>query len=413
MWGKTSKIISWAIALTLAASSASYARLPDATPVSVGVSPTKLNQVAEVINDAISRGVMPGAVLVVGRQGKVIYRQAFGNRALLDKPVKNSVDTIYDLASLTKVIATTPSIMSLVQTGQIDLASPIVKYFPEMAGTGKDTVTVEQLMRHRSGLPADDDMSDYSGTIDQTWQKLFRVRLATAPGKHFVYSDVGFIYLGKLVERISGIPLNDYAERKIYAPLEMSDTSFRPLGAGLEPCTRCAPTEKRNKKWMIGEVHDPRSYELGGVAGHAGLFSTADDLAVYAQMLLGCGTYDQIQILDPLAVKKMTEIVPLPEDETRGLGWDIDTPYSAPRGNVYPVGSFGHTGYTGTSVWMDPSSESFVVLLTNRVHPVDTEVSGASGISSIRRQVATIVAQSILKAPKPSSAGLRGFCAAH
>jgi CubicO group peptidase (beta-lactamase class C family) len=395
------------VMMALGALSARAEPLPEASPEALGFTTRMAAQLDALVNKAASThpGV-PGGVLIVARHGKIAYRRAFGKRALLDVPVPNSADTIYDLASMTKVLATAPSAMKLLESGGLKLTDRLTDLLPETAGTGKDAVTVEQLLRHRAGLPADTPESEYNGTLEQIWANLYKVRLEAPAGKRFEYSDVGMQLLGRIVERVSGKALDRFAAETVFEPLGLEDTGYRPNGQSGE-CPRCAPTQKRDGKWMIGDVHDPRAWKMGGVAGHAGVFSTADDVAVYAQAILDCGEHDGTRILQRETVRRMTESpAMLPAGQKRGLGWDIDTPYSTPRGTGFPVGSFGHTGYTGTSVWIDPSSRTLVVLLTNRVHPDD---SGT--VVELRKQVSSVVAASIATAPRPSVAGLAGFCA--
>jgi CubicO group peptidase (beta-lactamase class C family) len=389
----------------LTAAPQARARLPDATPEEVGFSPLLSSRLDGVVQGAISRKrIVPGGVLVVVRHGRIAYRRAFGMRALLPSAVPNTESTVYDLASLTKVTVVAPAVMALVEDGRLALDSKLVELLPATAGSGKDAVTVEQLLRHRAGLPSDDPMSDYSSGVDQAWLNLFSISPELPAGRKFLYSDVGFLYLGRIVERLSGMSLDTFAAQRFFAPLEMKETGFRPADSG---CDRCAPTEKLDGEWRIGLPHDPRAYALGGIAGNAGVFSTADDLAQYAQMILGCGALGKVRVLRRETVRAMAGGAGLPQGQIRGLGWDIDTQYSTPRGQLFPVGSFGHTGYTGTSLWMDPSSDTAVVLLTNRVHPVD---QNAAALGTLRGQVADTVARSIVAGPFPDPVAIASFC---
>jgi uncharacterized protein YbbC (DUF1343 family) len=303
-----------------------------------------------------------------------------------------TVDTVFDLASLTKPIVTATSLMILVEQGKLHLHDRVVEHLPEFGQHGKEKVTVEQLLLHTSGLAADNPVEDYQDSPKKALERIYALDLQSEPGSKFTYSDVGYIVLGQLMERRSGETLDEFSRRHIFEPLGMRDTAFKPTGRLAE---RAAPTEQRSGRWMRGEVHDPRAFLLGGVAGHAGLFSTADDLAVCAQMLLNCGEFQGRRILSPATVQLMTTPRPV-IDGWRALEWDMHTSFSSNRGELFPFGSFGHTGFTGTSIWIDPSSQTAVIFLSNRVHP---QVKGS--INRLRGQVATVVAASIVAPPFP------------
>ncbi|HXF05227.1 MAG TPA: exo-beta-N-acetylmuramidase NamZ domain-containing protein [Blastocatellia bacterium] len=365
-----------------------------APPAAVGMSAERLSEIDHVVQEAISRKELPGAVIAVGRRGRIVYRKALGSRAVEPERVPMTVDTIFDLASLTKVVATATSVLILVERGKVRLGDPVARYIPEFGQNGKQRITVEQLLIHRGGLIADNDLDDYRDGPVEAMKRIYQLAPIVEPGTRFIYSDVGYIVLGELVRRVSGQPLDVFASENIFRPLGMKDTMFRPDELRRQ---RCAPTERREGRWMIGEVHDPRAYALGGVAGHAGLFSTADDLAIYAQMILNGGEFQGVRILSPLGVRRMTESRGLPLNEMRGLGWDINTGYSSNRGDLFPLGSFGHTGFTGTSLWIDPGSQTFVIFLSNRVHP-----DGRGDVTSLRGRVASIVAAAIVAPPLPA-----------
>jgi CubicO group peptidase (beta-lactamase class C family) len=297
-----------------------------------------------------------------------------------------TLDTVFDLASLTKPIATASSIMVLVEQGRVRLADRVALHIPEFGQNGKQRITVEQLLLHTSGLIADNPETDYAEGPVKALERIYGLAPVTPPGTKFTYSDVGYIVLGELVRRLAGKGLDEFAAQHLYQPLGLRDTTFRPGPALAE---RAAPTEMRQGRWLRGEVHDPRARLLGGVAGDAGLFSTAGDIAVYAQMLLDRGQFRGKMILSPAAVRLMTTPRPVPGGQ-RALGWDVDTAYSENRGELFPVGSFGHTGFTGTSLWIDPESRTAVVFLSNRVHP-----AGKGDVKRLRGQVATLVAASI------------------
>jgi uncharacterized protein YbbC (DUF1343 family)/CubicO group peptidase (beta-lactamase class C family) len=337
-----------------------------------------------IVLDAIQDHQIPGAVLLVSHNGQVVYRKAFGNRALEPRREPMTVDTIFDIASLTKVVATTTAVMQLVQQGKVRVNDPVTKYIPEFAENGKEDITVRNLLTHFSGLREDFD-------LDPPWQgRDAGVRLAFAekplypPGSRFLYSDTNFITLGALVERVTGTTLDQYCARKIFTPLRMSHTRFLPP-ASWRP--KIAPTEYDEEgKMLRGVVHDPRARRMGGVAGHAGVFSTADDLSKFAHALLKGSP-----ILAGDMVEKMTTPQQPPTATVlRGFGWDIDSPYSSNRGDLLPVGSFGHTGFTGTSIWIDPTTQTYIILLTNAVHP-----RGKGSAVALRSKVATAVAAAL------------------
>ncbi|MEX2214291.1 MAG: exo-beta-N-acetylmuramidase NamZ domain-containing protein [Phycisphaeraceae bacterium] len=355
----------------------------------------------KLIEAAIAKGDIPGAVLLVGHKGQTVYRKAYGHRALEPAKEAMTVDTLFDMASLTKPIATATSVCLLLDQGKIKLSDPVAKHLPEFGANGKEKITIEQLLTHRGGLIADNHLRDYTDGKQQAWKNICALKTIYTPGTKVTYTDVGFIVLGELVERISGKRLSHFAKENVFEPLGMKDTMYLPPSS-LYP--RCAPTEKRDGAWMKGQVHDPRAYWLEGVAGHAGLFSTADDVAKYAWMLLRGGEankdfggkriFSQAMVTDMIRPRYLTD-----GTGGRGLGWDVDTAYSSPRGHRYPRGtSYGHTGFTGTSLWIDPASDSFVILLTNRVHP-----NGKGNTVALRREVATAVCDVMLAGAKTNS----------
>jgi uncharacterized protein YbbC (DUF1343 family) len=344
-----------------------------------------LAAVDAVIQQAISEGQIPGAVLIVGHDGQVVYRKAYGFRALEPQREGMTLDTVFDLASLTKVIATTTAVMRLVEQGKVRLNDPVAKYLPEFAQNGKEDITVRQLLTHYSGLAPDLDLK----TVWEGKQTAYRMAFAEtpqdAPGSKFSYSDINFIVLGALVEQVTGESLDEYAVQHIFVPLKMMRTRFVPPTAWR---AKIAPTQyDENGHMLLGVVHDPTARRMGGVAGHAGLFSTGDDLAKFAQALLNGGD----GILSALSVEKMTRPEQPPSAPVlRGFGWDIDSPFSSNRGDLLPVGSFGHTGWTGTSIWIDPTTRTYIILLTNAVHP-----RGKGIAIALRSKVATAVAAAL------------------
>jgi uncharacterized protein YbbC (DUF1343 family) len=317
-----------------------------------------------------------------------------------------TVDTVFDLASLTKPLATASSVMLLVEQGKLRPSDTVAQHLPAFAAKGKDKITVEQLLLHTSGLIADNPVADYQDGREKAVQRLCDLEPAAEPGAKFVYSDLNYITLGELVGRVSGKPLDEFAKENLFTPLGLTTMGFKPPEALRD---RIAPTEKRDGKWLIGEVHDPRAALMGGVAGHAGLFATADDLAVYAQMLLDGGVRMDKRVLSALTVKRLTTPHPVPLADgsvgQRTYGWDVRTAFSSNRGELFVPGeNFGHTGFTGTSLWIDPPSQTAVIVLTNRVHP-----EGKGNVNRLRSQVATIAASALDPEPpeaKPTLTGL-------
>jgi uncharacterized protein YbbC (DUF1343 family)/CubicO group peptidase (beta-lactamase class C family) len=354
----------------------------------------------QAVDDAIQQGQIPGAVLIVGHNGKIVHRKAYGNRALVPKKELMTVDTVFDCASLTKVIATTSSLMKLFDEGKFRLNDRVTQYIPEFQD-GKSAITIRNLMTHFSGLRPDLTLTPpWSGYA--TGIHLAEIdKPKDPPGAHFVYSDINFILLGELVRRLGGEPLDAYARDNVFLPIGMRQSMFNPPHS-LEP--RIAPTERngRNGEPFRGIVHDETARFMGGVAGHAGLFSTADDLARFAEMMLHHGELHGVRLFSPLTVEKFTTPETPPDQPIlRGLGWDIDSPFSSNRGELFPLGSYGHTGFTGTSMWIDPVTDSYVILLTNSVHPFRRPP-----ITSLRGKVATIAAAALgVAAPGVSLTG--------
>ncbi len=351
-----------------------------------------------LIAQAIKEDQIPGAVLVVGCRGAVVHRKAYGCRALVPRREAMTVDTIFDAASLTKVVATTPAIMHLFEHGKVRLNDPVTKYLPEFQG-GKSDITVRSLLTHFSGLRPDVDLEPVWSGYETGIKKALADVPAGPPGVRFVYSDINFILLGEIVRKVSGATLPQYVRECIYRPLGMNASMFQPAAALRR---RIAPTEIVNGGLLRGIVHDPTTRYMGGVAGHAGLFTTAADLGRFAEMMIGQGTYRGVRIFSAPTVRKFTTPQSPPDQPVlRGLGWDIDSPYSGNRGELFPIGSYGHTGFTGTSLWIDPVSQTYVILLTNAVHP---RVRPA--ITSLRCKVGTVVASALgIAAPGVSLTG--------
>jgi uncharacterized protein YbbC (DUF1343 family)/CubicO group peptidase (beta-lactamase class C family) len=393
-----------AISMVAATSTGAAQDRPSSAP------PARLPGIDTVVEAAMAAGQTPGAVVLVGRGDRVLHRQAYGNRALVPAREPMTVDTVFDLASLTKVVATTPAVMSLVEQGRIRLNDPVSSYVKGFERYGKGRITVGHLMAHVSGLRPDVDLADPWTGYDAAIELARNEVPTSAPGERFVYSDINFFLLGEIVRVVSGQPLDQYARQAIFEPLGMRDTGFKPAES-LRP--RIAPTERCEEmdQWpckrpaapvLRGVVHDPTARRMGGVAGHAGLFGTAADLARFARMLLGGGALDGRRVLSPSTVARMTSrATPTTMAAVRGLGWDIDTTFSSNRGELFPIGSYGHTGFTGTSLWMDPASGGYVVFLSSRLHP-----DGTGDVTPLRARVATIAAAAMLdasSAPRPAA----------
>jgi uncharacterized protein YbbC (DUF1343 family)/CubicO group peptidase (beta-lactamase class C family) len=349
---------------------------------SQGLSPDQLSPIAKIAEKAIRARQIPGAVILIGNQDKIVYRQAFGHCAVWPKKRPMTPNTIFDLASLTKVIATTPAAVQLVEKGQLALEDPVAKYWPEFKSNGQEQITVRHLLTHYSGLSANLSLKPKWRGPEMALQKIAKEKPISPPGKNFLYSDINFIILGELIRRISGQALDDYCREHIFEPLGMKDTGFKPARAMHD---RLAPT-----KWIgIGRVHDPTANRMGGVAGNAGLFSTADDLAIFAQALLTGESNQKARILSSLMVEKMTTPQSPPgKMPLRGLGWDLDSPFCSNRTELFPAGSYGHKGYTGTGIWIDPVSQTYIIILTNRVYP-----SEKGDADPLRTQIISLVGE--------------------
>ena len=431
--------------------------LPVAAPQSVGMNAAKLDQIDALVNADIAAKKLPGAVVLVGHKGKIVFRKAYGNRSLVPNVEKMTVDTIFDVASLTKPVATTTSIMILVEQGKLRLNDTVGKFFPQIEDEQAKRVTIQQLLTHTSGYAPDFDLREKWAGREGLRQALYKERLRTPPGTKFVYSDINFEILGELIPTVSGMSLEDFFDVwsntagmrdsvfSNFAPVSSGDSKefFAVVDLAGSYRARIAPTEnvrgqssylgskfegdaKTGDEILRGRVHDPTAYRMGGAAGHAGLFSTADDLARFCQMLLNGGvvpaggsggaspatnrtrrnepkatpttsgaTDSYVRVLSAETVARMTAPVVVSESgDTRTLGWDMNTGFSSNRGELFPLGSFGHTGFTGTSIWIDRVSQTFVIFLSNRVHP-----DGKGDVTPIRAKVATVVASAIEDTP--------------
>lgn len=393
-----------AITIFLSVSRGSFAQgLPIVSPSDCQMNATQLALVDELIAQAIDDHKMPGCVLCIGRYGKIAWQKAYGNKRLEPTTEPMGVDTVFDMASITKPVATGTSVMSLIEKGRLSLSDKVAQYFPVFAAHEKESITVQDLLLHRSGLIPDNALSDYNDGPDAAWEKICDLKLVAPVGSAFKYSDVNFIVLGKIVEKISGMSLDAFSRKLIFEPLGMKSTGFLPSETIQN---KAAPTEKRFGEWVQGTVHDPRALALGGVAGHAGLFSTVEDIAIYAQMMLGQGEYqnqkgETTRVLSSLTVSTMTRAYSVPGG-IRGLGWDKRSSYSSNRGDLLSSSAFGHGGFTGTVLWIDPELDLFVIFLSNRVHP-----DGHGSVNSLAGKIMNVASSAIIDREQmkpPSSA---------
>jgi uncharacterized protein YbbC (DUF1343 family)/CubicO group peptidase (beta-lactamase class C family) len=391
--------------------------LAQATPPRTVLQPSpvidvkRLDAIEPIVLEAIEEKKLPGAVVLVGHRDRIVYQKAFGNRALVPAVEPMTLDTIFDLASLTKVVATTTSVLMLVEDGRVRLNDRVSTYIPGFEKYGKGDITVRHLMTHVSGLRPDVDLVDPWVGYDTAIQLAIEEVPQSRPNERFVYSDINFFLLGNIVRRVSGMTLEEFARKRIFLPLGMKNTMFLPpasLNARIAPTESCTPygwpCQGPDMKMLRGVVHDPTARRMAGVAGHAGLFGSAADLAIFARMLLAGGRYNGTRILSALAVEKMTTpATPELERNVRGLGWDIDSSFSANRGELLPIGSFGHTGFTGTSIWIDPDTGVFVIFLSSRLHP-----DGKGDVTPLRARVSTVAASAIAVHPNRGVAQFTG-----
>jgi len=367
--------------------------LPVNTPKSVGMSATRLASIDRIVARGIKAGGYPGASVVVGRKGYAVFQKGFGKLGwTISSPRVSADKSIYDLASLTKVVGTTTAAMVLFDQGRLDLDAPVSTYLPAFSGGWKDSVTVRQLLTHRSGLPAGRDLWRIARTADEARAAVLATNLECRPGQCYIYSDLGADVLGFVVEAIAGESLDNFLHDKVFEPLGMTDTFFRPADS---LTYRIAPTEIAPPRGypLQGQVHDENAYALGGVAGHAGLFSTAADLSIFAQMMLNGGEYNGVRILSDTTVALFTRRAA----GTRALGWDT-ADGDGGSGRFLDSHAYGHTGYTGTSIWIDPERQMFVLLLTNRVHAARAR-RPAKVISDVRADLADAAAAAVVDNP--------------
>jgi len=389
-------ILVFFISLEVAAQS-----LPSAKADNVGMLSGHLDRLNDVIDEAIRKKEFPGAVVVIGRQGKIVFRKAFGQSQWMPESRKMEIDMIFDLASMTKPIATAASILILVEQGRLNLWDKVKEYLPGFVPYKKEEKSdsedarIWHLVTHTSGLPPYADVGEIKKLYgspcprDSLMDYISKLPKTDPPGKVFLYSCLGYISLAYIIEKITGMNIAEFSKKHIFNPLGMKHTLFMPPDSLY---ALCVPTEVIDGKPLIGTVHDPLARLQGGISGNAGLFSSADDLSVFAQMMLNKGSFQGIRILSPLTVERMTSVYPRAAFAGRGLGWDLDSAYSTNQGDLFGENSYGHTGYTGTSIWIDPDTQTFIIFLTNRVHPDDK-----GKILSIRSKIANIVAASIIE----------------
>jgi len=375
--------------------------IPLVRPEEVGMSSERLDALRPLILEGIEHWEYPGAVLVVGRKGNLVLRKAYGYFQWFPEERSMKISSLFDLASLTKPIATATSVMILVEKGKIRLWDKVKSFVPgfkpyrDEKNISPQDARIWHLLTHTSGLPPymnSEKVSKKYGnpcSIKDMVHYIAGLDKIDPPGKAFHYSCLGYITLAAIIKQLTGASVAEFSKKHIFQPLHMKDTGYNPPP---ELLSRCVPTESFGRGFLQGRVHDPLARLLGGVSGNAGLFSTADDLAIFAQMVLNGGEYNGVRILGPLTVERMTEIYPRVSFSGRGLGWDLDSSYATNRGDLFGAGSFGHTGYTGTSIWIDPETQTFVIFHTNRVHPDDR-----GSVVSLRSRVANVVAASIIE----------------
>jgi CubicO group peptidase (beta-lactamase class C family) len=347
---------------------------------------------AAFLESQVKAGLIPGAVVAVGRASGPVYQQAIGFRALRPRRERMSLSTIFDLASLTKVLVTAPLSVEGAMRGSYSLVDPLERHLPETVGTPVGSVPLHRLLTHSAGLVADNPLEDYAGSKRALFTAIAREPLEAPPGSRFLYSDVGYVLLQGVLERRARHPLDRLADEALFQPLRFRDTRF---GTHRRDRGRTAPTEELHGRWLRGTVHDPRARAraLHGVAGHAGVFGTGGEVARYCEMILNRGVCGRRRVLSQESIRAMTT------DQCggnlgvrRGFGFDIESPYSAPRGSLFSRNSFGHSGWTGVSLWIDPESDGYLVLLTNSIHP-----DGHKDLKSFRAEAATLAACSLAR----------------
>lgn len=386
--------------VTVSAASGLGQGLPAAKPGDVGMSAGRLALLDMLMNEALERKDFPGAVLLVAHKGRTVWRKAYGLSQWVPENRPMSADMIFDMASVTKPVATATSIMILVERGRLRLLDKVEDYVPDFApyllekGIPGEDARLWHLLTHTSGLPPYADPKEVERLYgnpcptETLVKHIAGLRKESTPGAVFTYSCLNYITLASIVKSVTGKNVAEFSDENIFKPMGMKRTFFVPPADRLD---LCVPTQAYDGVPLRGVVHDPLARLQGGISGNAGLFSTADDLAVFAQMMLDGGVWGKVRVLSPLAVERMTEIFPKAGPAGRGLGWDLDSDYASVRGDLFGPESYGHSGYTGTSVWIDPETQTTVIFLTNRVHPDDK-----GDIIAMRSKVANVVAGAIV-----------------
>jgi CubicO group peptidase (beta-lactamase class C family) len=377
----------------------SYSQIPLISVGEINLSFERLKYIDTVVIKDISNKKTPGAVVLIGGRDKIFYKKAFGNSSLVPEVKAMKTETIFDIASITKPVATATSVMILVERGELSLEDEVRKYIPEFIpftdeNNKENHAKIYHLLTHTSGLPdytnADSIKSKYGfPSPEGAIETIMNLRKLNPPGIKFRYSCLGFITLAEIIKRVTGQTVAKFSEKEIFKPLGMKNTFFNPSE---EIKKQCAPTEMREGVMTCGFVHDPLAAVQGGISGNAGLFSTAEDIAIFAQMMLNKGEYKGIRILGAKTVELMTSIYPKVEFAGRGLGWDVNSAYMGQRGDIFEIGSYGHTGFTGTSILISPGEGLYLIILTNRVHP-----DGKGDVLPMRRAIANIVASALLQ----------------
>jgi len=398
---KNSRFLLFVIILSLLVGQAFAQSLPIIKPKEVGMCSSRLNMIGPLIKAAIEKEEIPGAAILVARKGKIVLREAFGCSQWVPEKKPMKIDKIFDLASVTKPVATATSIMILVEQGRLRLWDKVKQYIPEFStfvddsGKTKGDARILNLLTHTSGLlpyTNADEAAKILGSpcdLDSMAVYIANLKKTNPPGEEFHYSCLGFITLANIIKKITGQTVAEFSAKHIFKPLKMNHTFYTPPKKFK---SLCVPTEVIESKPLIGIVHDPLAQLQAGISGNAGLFSTVDDLTIFAQMMLNKGEFNGVRVLSPLTVERMTELFPEVEFAGRGLGWDLNSAYSTNGGDLFGPNSYGHSGYTGTSIWIDPDTKTFVILLTNRVHPYDK-----GSVVPLRSKVANIVASSIIE----------------
>lgn len=379
---------------TTASAETDSSALPVKEPAKLGFSAPQLNRIDDMVAAEIENGNMPGCVVMIGRRDGIAFARAYGDRQVEPTKEAMTLDTVFDMASVTKPVATATSIMLLVERGQVRLGEPVATYIPEFAQNGKEAITVEHLLTHQGGLIPDNSIEDYEHGVEEAWKRMWALKPIEPVGTKFIYTDVGFMTLGEIVRRVTGQTVAEFAAQNIYQPLGMTETGYLPSD---ELKARTATTEKIDGQWRRGEVHDPRAALLGGVAGHAGLFSTVHDLAKYARMQLSDGRVGEKQFLHPLTIAEMRRTRTI-DGNKRALGWDSRSKYSSNRGELFSDKAIGHGGFTGNAFWIDPELDLFVIFLSSRLHP-----DGVGNVNPLAGRIGTVAAAAL-----QTSAGTEG-----